>query len=385
MDFHYSFVYLIVNVICVLSALVILARLNSSFGSETENRLFRCMLYCYMAFLFCEILWILSAGGMVPLGGFAQGLIKIIGTVFIPIKVYFWFQFAEVRFGNPAAHTTRFRLLTAIPLIIMLLIYLSSVVTGAVARVDESGAVVPGPALAISGIIDNLYGIAVVIHAIILWKKDKEDFRKKEYAAHILFILICTVGGITDTVVSDTPVMPLAIMLSLNVLFIMLQEGKIFNDALTGLNNRRLADRFISSAIEECGRENPLGIFMMDIDDFKSINDVYGHLEGDRALIGVSDALRNAISRHHGFLARWGGDEFVVALPGLKEDTVARFKEDLTQELAAVNRQLSSSFTLSLSMGQEICTDKGRSLADVIAKADENLYADKSGKKRRIA
>ena len=385
MDFRYSFVYLIVNIICVLSAVVIMARLGSNIGSETENKIFRNMLYSYMAFLLCEILWVLSVSNRLPLGAFAHGLIKIIGTAFIPIMVYSWFQYAETRFGNPVAHTARFKLLTAIPLIIMLLIYISSVVTGAVARVDESGAVVPGPALAISGRIDNLYGVAVVIHAIILWRKDKEGFRKKEYAAHILFIVICTVGGITDAAVSDTPVMPMAIMLSFNLLFIILQESKIFNDSLTGLNNRRLADRFISSAIKESSQDSPLGIFMMDIDDFKNINDVYGHLEGDRALIGVSEALRKAISRHHGFLARWGGDEFVAALPGLKEDTVARFKEDLKQELSAVNRQLGAPFTLSLSMGEETCLDKSRSLADVIARADEQLYADKAGKKRRIA
>ena len=381
MSSQYVFVYLIVNVVCVLSALVIFTRLNSNFGSETEIRIFRLMLCFFMAFLACEIIWVLSVGKIITLSPYLQGLIKIVGTAFIPIKVYCWFLFAETRFGNRAAHTTKFRLLTAIPLIIMLLIYLSSFWTGAVARVDETGAVVPGPAIAISGLIDNLYGIAVVAHAVTLLIKDKEGFRRREYIAHILFIVICTVGGIADAVVSDTPVMPMAIMLSFNVLFILLQEGKIYNDALTGLNNRRRADQHISTVIKESSKESPACIFMLDIDGFKMINDQYGHLEGDRALITASEALKKVVAKHHGFLARWGGDEFVVAVPDMKEDTVQRFKEDLRWELSKAKTDLNFTTDLTMSIGEEICADSHRSLADVIARADSQLYSVKEKKK----
>lgn len=380
MTFQYAFVYLIVNVVCFLSAIVILTRLNSSIGSDTENRIFRCMLYAYMAFLICEILWVLSMGNFIRLGAFFQGLIKIIGTAFIPIMVYFWLQYAETRFGNPLAHTKKFKLLTAIPVIIMLLIYVSSFWTKAVATVDESGAVVPGPALAITGVVDNIYGVAVVVHAVVLLLRDKEGFKRKEYVAQILFIVICTLGGITDAVVSNTPIMPLAIMLSFNVLFIILQETKIFNDALTGLNNRRLADRVITEAIRESGEENPLYILMMDIDKFKSINDEYGHLEGDKALIAVSEALKKAVSNYRGFLARWGGDEFIVALTDAKEDVPKRFQEDVKREMENIHDRLQYPREISLSIGQEVCCTRGRTLADVISKADDSLYHAKSKK-----
>ena len=266
-------------------------------------------------------------------------------------------------------------------MIIMLLIYITSIWTRAVATVDASGAVVPGPALAITGVVDNLYGIAVVIHAIVLLIKDKEGFRKKEYIAHILFILICTVGGVTDAIVSDTPVMPMAIMLSFNVLFIILQETKIFNDALTGLNNRRLADRYISSAIKESSVENPICVFMMDIDDFKIINDRYGHLEGDKALKQIAEALMQAVSRYRGFLARWGGDEFVVALTDMRENTIERFRADLKHELSKLQDTVDIPVELNLSIGEELCADQTRSLADVIEKADESLYMAKANKK----
>lgn len=378
MTFQYAFVYLIVNVVCFLSAIVILTRLNSSIGSEAENRIFRMMLTFYMAFIACEIIWILGIGGFVPMNPRFVGFIKVLGTMFVPIKVYFWLQYAETRFENPRAHTLKFKLLTAIPVIIMVLVYISSFCTGAVAKIGADGSIIPGPAIALTGLIDNIYGIAVVVHAIILMIKDKEGFKRREYVAHILFIVICTIGGITDAVVSDTPVMPLAIMLSFNVLFINLQETKIFNDALTGLNNRRLADRFISGAIEESDENNPLTIFMMDIDNFKNMNDQYGHIVGDKALIAVSEGLKDTVASYHGFLARWGGDEFVVALPNTGEFDNAKFVADLRAEISALRERFSLPFDISLSIGQEVCTDKTRTLSDVINKADEALYKDKA-------
>lgn len=378
MTFQYAFVYLIVNVVCFLSAIVILTRLNSSIGREAENRIFRMMLTFYMAFIVCEIIWVLGIGGFASMNPKFIGFIKVLGTMFVPIMVYFWLQYAETRFENPKAHTLKFKFLTAIPVIFMILVYLSSIWTGVVARIGNDGSIIPGPAIALTGLIDNIYGVAVVVHAIILMIKDKEGFKRRECVAHILFIVICTVGGITDAVVSDTPVMPLAIMLSFNVLFINLQETKIFNDALTGLNNRRLADRFISGAIKESEETKPLSIFMMDIDNFKHINDHYGHIDGDRALIAVSEALKDTVAAYHGFLARWGGDEFIVALPNTGDFDSRKFIAALRIEISQLRERFSLPFDISLSIGQEICTDKTRSLSEVIDKADEALYRDKA-------
>ena len=386
MNNQYAFVYFIVNIVCFLSSLVILTRLSSNIGSETENKILRKMLFAYMAFLFFEIIWVLSEGGMFPMGGFITGLVKIMGTACIPIMVYFWLQYAEVSFENHAARTKKFKLLTAIPVIVMLIIYITSIWTGAVGRVDESGAVVMGPAIGITGLVDHIYGMAVVIHAVILLFKDKDGFKKRTYFTHILFIVICTIGGITDAIISNTPVMPLAIMLSMNVLFINLQESKIFNDALTGLNNRRLADRFISDAIKECSEDKPLCVFMMDIDKFKSANDSFGHIMGDKVLIATANALKEAANDYsHSFLARWGGDEFIVALQNADEKTIESFKKNMNDELDIINAGRSLPFDINMSIGQEICTNPNAALADVINKADERLYEDKGVNTSRVA
>ena len=385
MGFQYAFVYMIVNAVCILSALVIMGRLNSSIGSDTENKIFRWMLWSYMGFLFCEVIWVMGVGEIVPINPLFTGIVKVISTLFIPIMVFYWFHYAELRFGNTRAFTRKFKLITAIPLLIMFLIYLSSFWTGAVASVNAEGTLEYGPAIGITGLLDNLYGIAVVVHAVILMRKDKEGHGKKEYISHILFIAICTIGGVTDAIISDTPVMPLAIMLSFNVLFIHLQESKIFNDALTGLNNRRLADRYIAGVLREASEEEPLHLYMMDIDHFKSINDRYGHLEGDKALTAVADCLRTVMASYHGFVARWGGDEFIALLHSTDAAGVMGFRQKLNEELEQIRERLDLPFDVTLSMGMETCTDRSRSMAEVIDKADDKLYKDKNRNKNRMA
>jgi len=105
---------------------------------------------------------------------------------------------------------------------------------------------------------------------------------------------------------------------------------------------------------------------MMDIDKFKSINDTYGHLPGGKALIAVSNALKRAVSSYHGFLARWGGDEFVVALRGADDASIKGFRRDLDKALAAIREEHKMPFDITLSIGEVVCTDPDESLSSVI-------------------
>jgi diguanylate cyclase (GGDEF)-like protein len=94
------------------------------------------------------------------------------------------------------------------------------------------------------------------------------------------------------------------------------------NDPLTSLYNRRFGMIRLTEEFSRAVRNNiPLGIIMFDIDHFKSVNDTYGHTVGDRALVNISKISRMAI-REGDFLIRYGGEEFLVILPGAsKEDT----------------------------------------------------------------
>jgi diguanylate cyclase (GGDEF)-like protein len=106
-------------------------------------------------------------------------------------------------------------------------------------------------------------------------------------------------------------------------------------DSLTGLPNRRAFDEQLMAEIERARRQDvPLSVAMVDIENFKEVNDRWSYLEGDRCLREVSDAMRENVRRPD-FCFRWGGDEFALILSGTRPDETGPIEERLHQAVSA--------------------------------------------------
>lgn len=146
-----------------------------------------------------------------------------------------------------------------------------------------------------------------------------------------------------------------------------------YHDALTGLPNRRLfADRLQQAIHQARRRGTRLAVMMADIDQFKTINDRYGHTAGDRALIDIARALHDAIRRSD-TVGRHGGDEFVVLLPQIKSE------RDATLVAAKINEALGELMpqSVSASLGIALFPDHGWDIESLLAQADAGLYEAK--------
>ena len=129
--------------------------------------------------------------------------------------------------------------------------------------------------------------------------------------------------------------------------------------------------------IKNTNENNPLHLFMLDIDSFKQINDTKGHLEGDKALCVVGEAIAKETDEYRGFAARWGGDEFIVAINANIENFEEVFKKGLDERLETYAKNMGIYYDLTVSAGHTETTSNVASLTSLINQADKDLYKNK--------
>ncbi|MBR1529618.1 MAG: GGDEF domain-containing protein [Oscillospiraceae bacterium] len=156
------------------------------------------------------------------------------------------------------------------------------------------------------------------------------------------------------------------------------------SDGLTQLCNRHEIERRIKEAIEECGRrpEQKLSLIMLDIDNFKKVNDTYGHKEGDNVIIGLSKLLRDGIAAHNpdASAGRWGGEEFMLMLP-YPIDYVMKAAEDIRSDFEALEFTQAGHRTVSVGVTE---FRPGESSDALCIRVDKALYQAKESGKNRV-
>ncbi len=151
-------------------------------------------------------------------------------------------------------------------------------------------------------------------------------------------------------------------------------EDSATTDYLTGLPNARSLFLHLDKEISRCGRSNEnLAIMVCDINGFKQVNDSFGHLEGDRLLRMFAQAAKD-ICREYDYVARMGGDEFVIVVPGITP-VAAQEKTALFNSMAvAAGVEVCGREQISLSVGIAVFPDDGADAEQLLAHADHRMY-----------
>jgi diguanylate cyclase len=159
-------------------------------------------------------------------------------------------------------------------------------------------------------------------------------------------------------------------------------------DSLTGINNRKALDQYLEQLIEQslCYKI-PFAMMLLDIDDFKKINDNYGHLIGDRVLVAFAQKCRSLI-RSDDFIARYGGEEFVIILPKVSLRNAKKKAQQICKSLATTCYAIDEgggddSLAVTASIGV-VSMRKEDSVTGIIKRADKALYRAKREGKNRV-
>ena len=157
-------------------------------------------------------------------------------------------------------------------------------------------------------------------------------------------------------------------------------------DGLTGAHNRRFFTEFLEREMARCARHaRPLSLVLFDIDEFKRVNDGFGHLNGDEVLREIANLVRERVRREDCF-ARFGGDEFAVVLTETDLSAAGRFAEALRQRVEAHAFHVGSeAISVTVSVGIAAMGSGRHEVTEFLAAADTRLYEAKSAGRNRVA
>ncbi len=206
---------------------------------------------------------------------------------------------------------------------------------------------------------------------------------KKNYWLFGIIPIAVILCGLLQLIALHAPTFCFGCTIMLLWFYIQHMQTLISVDELTRLNNRGQINRYISQVRP---RENvTISVMMIDVDNFKHINDTFGHAEGDRALMLVSEGLKQTCGQIKApiFIGRYGGDEFTLIIqdPGESNNYPAQVTKILRALLKDKEKQHQLPYPLDVSIGYDHLRDKNDTLKECLIRADNSLYKDKKARK----
>lgn len=360
--------------ICVL--LIVYHGGRRAFADTLDARLLSCTeLFVMLTLLFDIFTWLLNGrpGRLMR----ALGYFSNCGYFIMQIVVtYMWLQYSSYRIYGRRM-TRRIALWAVdVPLAAMVLCVLTSPLTGLCFYLDGSNNYFRGILSTPMSVVTLVYVISASVLALRRRKFESLADRRGELMSISFFPVIPFIGGATQTLFYGLSILWPCVTAAILIIYVQKGNQAISQDFLTGMNNRGTLDRFLQS-LADSGTERALTILMADINNFKEINDRFGHDAGDRALVRAADIFRSAFSDTPAFLSRYGGDEFVVVLPERAMsggDAAARIEKGFEK---ADGQDIG--FALSVSIGAASTAGRsGITPADLLREADIDMYDAKS-------
>ncbi|MDD6340917.1 MAG: GGDEF domain-containing protein [Eubacteriales bacterium] len=375
--------YCEVNLICIIILLAIKYHtLFKNNRSLSEDRTFDLLIWSTVILcvsdMFAGILRGRSFNG-------ARALIEISNMIYfeaLTAASFCWFAYVVIKL-NTVKKRTRTLILFSIPAIVISVLIFTNPLTDFMFTVDKN----------------NLYSrnIGVYLHWSVVWfylllsvvmivhkiNSVKNKRKRKTYVHILLFVVAPAVAAIVQMLFYGVTCIQAGIMVSIIIVALSEQKNQIVSDSLTGLRNRYGFETFWENYLSR-HTQAEVFVMMIDINNFKQINDMFGHSEGDAALTDVSSALKISCENMPNKLlaCRYGGDEFLISGRDITGNELSELGENINKYLNDEKRTANRRYILSVSTGiaTGVCSDYD-DLEHLIRVADEAMYDAKKNMK----
>lgn len=319
-----------------------------------HNRLFRLITVTVGLLLIIESLtWILDGASTLAAFYVNYG-ITICQYILTPLPAFFWGLYVKCQLFQNARSLRMDAILYGIPIVACILLTLSTPLTDLMFFFDGAFIYHRGvlyPLLAATSLLPILASIACVVLS------GKRVSPK--YAKLLLLVPIAIIGiSLVQIFLYGVTLIWSGIALALLFAFMNFQNDQVYLDHLTGVFNRRQMDIFLADRIRIAKDGRTFSCVMLDIDHFKMVNDKLGHVAGDEALKDASNILKSSI-RKSDFLARYGGDEFLIVADIDDNEALQSLIDRINQNSSEFNENMQRPYRISFSAGQAIYASDG--------------------------
>lgn len=376
----YTFFYIESNIICIIVFVMMILKELSIAGRQTKQLVFINICFAHILYFISDIGWVQVLYDYIPRSRLSVSSFNIVNAIMLCLITGYWFVYVELSQGEKYITSTRLRIYVLVPAMLNTLVMLVFFLFFPNVVIDADMNVT---------VVYYLLFLCVPIFYIIVSciRTFIRAFRRENYAVRGQYILcgvypvMISVFGVIQTVWLSAPIFCFATTLMILYVYIVSLHDQVSIDDLTHLNNRTQLKKFIVSESGKPGGDKANRyILMIDLNKFKEINDQYGHVEGDYALRRAADALRAACAANNElktFIARYGGDEFIIVARTDDESRVKELCSNIKAEMVRLNGEAGAKYELTASIGYSCYCGDVFAFQNALAKADEALYKDK--------
>jgi diguanylate cyclase (GGDEF)-like protein len=337
-----------------------------------DSRSFKALIFITGILLIGETLMIWASSDNTIFHLVLYRILHIVNFIGLPATALSWIFYILRELSYGIKNRPGIVALLAIPICISIGLTIGSMFTSLYFYVDMNNVYTRGPLFFVHVIVNYSYlliGLAIVI-------AQKKKIAPSEFVPMLLFPIPPIIGGIVQTLFYGTNIVLPMLVMSILMIFIFIQTRRVVTDYLTGLNNRRQYEKYIAS-IRLSGADGKLAGMQIDIDNFKNVNDTYGHYLGDEVLVGIAKLLQDTFDKQD-FIARTGGDEFVIFFNVDKARTISNVIKKFLDLLHKYNETSSYPFKIECSYGVDLFHhQKHQTIRSFIAHLDSLMYRQK--------
>lgn len=269
-----------------------------------------------------------------------------------------------------------------IPAIIVFILLVLSCFTGWIFTIDINGVFHRGPIFPVYVIVSFGYIIMAGIRSLYMGFKQLETNSNKftEFMSFAVYSFVMVITGLLQFEFGKFPILIIGNTIVVLFMYLNYKDEMIARDYLTGIYVRRKIMNLLFYNINTLKKNEELYFLFVDIDNFKYINDTYGHDEGDKILVTLASVIRTVCEKKNSYCGRWAGDEFVV-IQICKKGSRFNIGEYIEQAIRKEKIMMDDKELVTMSIGCSKWNGVKDDIEQLIARADKEMYCRKREKK----